>query len=122
MAIKKKILIVDDDEAITKTLALVLKKAGYEPDTFNRPDDALDAFKKEHYACVISDYNMPGMDGLELLQELKNMDPKIKTIIASGEHNFRHLEESGNFYVNGYLHKPFDSEVLNDKLLQVLEN
>lgn len=68
---KKKILIVDDDQGTTLSFKLGLENSGYSVDTFNDPEIALNNFKPGIYDLSLIDIRMQGMNGFELVQELK---------------------------------------------------
>ena len=73
----KNILIVDDDEDLTNLYETFLKFDGYKVDVFTDPIDALSSFKKDFYDLVLVDLKMPKMNGVELSQELQNIDPNL---------------------------------------------
>ena len=66
-----KILVVDDEFAIVKAIELGLQQEGYQVKTARLPEEALELAKKDTFDLVISDINMPNMDGLELISSLK---------------------------------------------------
>ena len=72
---EKSILIVDDDEDLTNLYETFLKFDGYKVDAFTDPIDALSSFRKDVYDLVLLDLKMPKMNGVELSQELQNIDP-----------------------------------------------
>jgi DNA-binding response OmpR family regulator len=74
---KKKILFVDNEPDMTALLKMALEYAGFSIDVFNDPLLALENFKPKLYDLVILDVMMPKMDGLELYNQLKNVDPSI---------------------------------------------
>jgi DNA-binding response OmpR family regulator len=73
----KNILIVDDDEDLTSLYETFLKYDGYKVDAFIDPVDALSSFRKDLYDLVLLDLKMPKMNGVELSQELQNIDPDL---------------------------------------------
>jgi DNA-binding response OmpR family regulator len=73
----KNILIVDDDEDFTNLYETFLKFDGYEVDAFTDPIDALYSFRKDVYDLVLLDLKMPKMNGVELSEELQNIDPNL---------------------------------------------
>ena len=73
----KNILIVDDDEDLTNLYETFLKYDGYKVDSFTDPTHSLYSFRKEIYDLVLLDLKMPKMNGVELSQELQNIDPNL---------------------------------------------
>jgi DNA-binding NtrC family response regulator len=76
---KGKILVVDDEPDITLTLEAGLEIVGlFDVDTFNDPESALKSFKPDYYSLVLIDIMMPKMDGFQLYESLKKIDPDVK--------------------------------------------
>ena len=84
---KKKILAVDDELDMTTILKMALERVGFTIDIFNDPVLALERFKPNLYDLVVLDIIMPKLDGFELYNQLKKLDPGIKVcfLTASGE-------------------------------------
>ncbi|HMK65865.1 MAG TPA: sigma-54 dependent transcriptional regulator [Thermodesulfobacteriota bacterium] len=78
------ILVVDDDPNAQFTIAQMLRDEGYDIFTAGNGRDALEIFKKNSIRLVISDIRMPGLSGIDLLKELKNIDPRIAVILLTG--------------------------------------
>ena len=80
------VYVVDDQPDISEVISLGLELAGYRAEVFSDPEAALAAFTsaKAKPVLLVSDYNMPGMNGMELLQRCKRLDPGLKTISLSG--------------------------------------
>ena len=83
----KKILYVDDEPDMTTMLKMALERAGFTIEIFNDPVLALKSYKPNLYGLVILDFMMQKMDGLELYNQLKKVDPGIKVcfLTASNE-------------------------------------
>ncbi len=76
---KGRILVVDDEPDITLTLEAGLETIGlFDVDTFNDPESALKSFRPDFYALVLIDITMPKMDGFQLYESLKKIDPNVK--------------------------------------------
>jgi DNA-binding response OmpR family regulator len=73
-----RIMLVDDEPDINAALSVVLKRAGYDVDTFDNPFIALEKLKPGFYGLIILDVKMPQMDGFELYREIKKVDRKAK--------------------------------------------
>ncbi|MGA9742981.1 MAG: response regulator [Nitrososphaeraceae archaeon] len=77
-SINSRIMLVDDEPDINAALSVVLKREGYEVDTFENPFIALEKLKPGFYGLIILDVKMPQMDGFELYREIKKVDRKAK--------------------------------------------
>ena len=75
---KKRILVVDNEKDIIITLQVGLEDGGFDVDTFTDPSLALKRFKPNFYDLVLIDIVMPDMDGFELYERLKKIDPDIR--------------------------------------------
>ena len=73
-----RILLVDDEPDIATTYKMGLERDGFAVDAFTDPQAALDHFKQDYYAMLITDIRMPDMNGFELYREIKKKDEKIK--------------------------------------------
>ena len=73
-----RIMLVDDEPDINAALSVVLKREGYDVDTFDNPFIALEKLKPGFYGLIILDVKMPQMDGFELYREIKKVDRKAK--------------------------------------------
>jgi two-component system, OmpR family, response regulator ChvI len=85
--IKKRIPVVDDEPDITLTLKAGLERVGlFDVDMFNDPELVLSSFKPNFYALVLVDIMMPKMNGFELYEQLKKIDPRLNVcfLTASG--------------------------------------
>ena len=84
---KLQIMVVDDDESIRDSLALMLQMSGYETVTASNGFDALLQLKRRLPAIVLSDLNMPQMSGFELLSVVRRRFPQISVIAMSGAYH-----------------------------------
>ena len=114
------VLIVDDEEMITDSLSSLLRmETHHEIVTFQSPREALKILSQEPVDLVISDFLMPGMDGLSFLSQVKDMYPEtprvLLTAYADKENAIKAINEVGLFQ---YLEKPWD----NEQLLLVISN
>ena len=75
---KRRILVVDNERDITIALQVGLEDGGFDVDTFTDPSLALKSFKPNFYDLVLIDIVMPNMDGFELYERLKTIDPDMK--------------------------------------------
>lgn len=82
-----KILIVDDNEEFLKVQRLIFEVFGYHCDTAHDADSAITMMKKNTYDLIISDYKMHAMNGIELLEYIKEDNPSADFIMMSGNEN-----------------------------------
>lgn len=107
---KGKIIIVDDELAICTSLANLLKDAGYETNFKLSAKDALAELKVSGYDAVIADVNMPEVDGITLLKQIKELDPAMPVIIITGYPSDKTISEAMKGHAYEYITKPFNSE------------
>ena len=79
-----KILLIDDDEVGIKSLASFLEKDNHCCHAFTAPEQAIEAYRRNRYDFVIADMNMPGMNGLEVLQRVRSINTDAKVVIVTG--------------------------------------
>ena len=80
-----RLLIIDDDDFILSTLELAFENTPYLVTTVNNPFKAYSMIEESHFDIVISDIVMPGMDGLTLLEKIKDYNGMIQVIMLTGE-------------------------------------
>ena len=114
---KKRILLVDDDEAIVETIHEYLSLSGYDVDVAKTGKEALIKAKDHHYDIAILDIHLPDMDGTELLTKLPPSEPKTMKIMLTGYPNYYSSAEVLNLGADAYLVKPVELE----RLLSVIE-
>ena len=113
-----KILIVDDEEGVRISLKKVLQRDGYEILLAENGRQAIEIANSliNEIETVISDFKMPGLDGLETLMEIGKMNPEIIKIILTGYATLERAIESVNSDIDGFLTKPFDNNELRLKI------
>jgi class 3 adenylate cyclase len=113
-----KILVVDDEAAVRMGLKKVLEKDGYDVLVAEDGQTAIDVIRNCFQAAdiVISDFKMPGMDGLETLTEIGKLNPEITRIMLTGYATLDRAIESVNIGIDGFLTKPFDNNELRAKV------
>lgn len=78
-----RVLVVDDEEAITYIFERYLSIAGYEVAVANSGRDAVEAFRSRHADLVITDFRMPGMNGAQLIDQLRAIEPGLPALVIS---------------------------------------
>jgi DNA-binding response OmpR family regulator len=118
-AINARIMLVDDEPDINAALSVVLKRGGYDVDTFENPFIALEKLKPGFYDLIILDVKMPQMDGFELYREIKKVDKKAKICFLTASElyyeNFR-KEKFTSLDEELFIIKPISNAELLNKI------
>jgi two-component system chemotaxis response regulator CheY len=119
-----RILIVDDFSTMRRIVKNLLNDLGYN-NTAEADDGstALAALRTAPFDFVVTDWNMPGMTGIELLKAIR-ADDKLKTLpvlMVTAEAKREQIIEAAQNGVNGYIIKPFTAQTLEEKLGKIFE-
>jgi CheY-like chemotaxis protein len=116
------ILVVDDEPAIREVCTLILQSYGYGVITATNGADALSLYaeRKASIRLVLTDMMMPGLDGVETIRGLREIDPDVRIIASSGLAAGGHSQTAAELGVDGFLLKPYTTEILLEKLREVL--
>jgi DNA-binding NtrC family response regulator len=109
---KLKILVVDDDHRMVKTISDILKVKGYEPTGAYSGEEAVSKVKEQEPDCVLMDIKMSGIDGVEALQLIKTIYPDLPVVLMSGfasQEQVKMATERGAYTV---LTKPINIQIL----------
>lgn len=121
---KIKVLVVDDFPTMRRIVKNLLKQLGFENiDEAENGEEALRKLKGGDYGLVVSDWNMPVMEGIELLRHIRN-DPHLKDIpflMVTAEAEKEKVIEAIKAGVDNYIVKPFTGEVLKEKLEKIAQ-
>jgi FixJ family two-component response regulator len=115
------IAIVDDDEDVRRAVHAVLKSAGLLPRSFASAEEFLGSRERDDTACLIADIEMPGMNGLELQARLVEDGSRIPIIFITAYGDTRTRTRAMNAGALDFLEKPFDDNVLLDRIRVALE-
>lgn len=121
-----KVLIVDDDPGTLNALRIGLISRGFHVEAALSGIKALDIIKaslsdNEPFALLITDFRMPRMDGLKLIDSARKLFPELITILITGYGSEDLREDSDRIGVSGYLEKPFTPDMLVRKVDEVLQ-
>lgn len=106
---KVKILVCDDDKAVSGFLELFLKKEGYpQVDIASTGEEAIEKITKDRYQLVLLDIRLPGMDGIQTLKRIKEINPNINVIMITGFPEIETAEQARKMGAYDYIVKPFD--------------
>ena len=116
-----RVLIVDDEPAVRKMLAVMLSQAGIANQSAANAGAALDVLPGGAFSAVISDLSMPGTSGLELLAEVRSKYPELVFLVATGVDDVRVGVQAMKEGADDYLVKPFQVEVVMSSLERAFE-
>jgi two-component system, chemotaxis family, chemotaxis protein CheY len=117
------ILVVDDFSTMRRIIKGLLTELGY--GNISEADDgqtALPLLKSKNFDFLITDWNMPGMPGLELLKQIRADErlKKLPVLMVTAEAKRNQIIEAAQAGVNGYVVKPFTAVILKEKIEKVL--
>lgn len=116
-----RVLLVDDDADLLHLLGLRLEAAGYLVDKAASAEAALSALAVRRADVLLTDWRLPGMDGMALFEQVKRSYPSLPVIILTAHGTVPDAVEAVSRGVFGYLVKPFDSAALLSKVSQALQ-
>jgi len=108
----KKVLVVDDDPIVGKSIDRILAPKGYAVITADSGPEALDKLARENYDVVYTDIRMPGMDGLEVAARIKASRPWLPVVIVTGYGSEANEARAKDIGVAGFLRKPLSPEMV----------
>jgi len=116
-----KILLIDDEVDIVRVLSMSLKVDGYDVVTAYSGEEGLDVFTKESPDVILTDIKMPGMDGLEVLRKIKELNPEVEVIIITGHGDIDSAIEALQNGASDFINKPIRDEALSIALNRAKE-
>jgi two-component system, chemotaxis family, chemotaxis protein CheY len=121
----KRVVVIDDAIVVREVIIRNLTKIGFEPNNIFEAEDGLEGInllRAERVDLIISDWNMPKMDGLELLRTIKDYPElaNIPFIMITSESEKEKVDEAFKAGVNQYIFKPFKPAYFNEKIQQTL--
>jgi CheY-like chemotaxis protein len=124
--VSKKILVIDDEELIIKSLAKLLEKSGFEVFVAKNGLDALAMVEDEHFDLLIADIRMPGMNGVEIIDSVNQIlqekkEKPIPVIFITGYADAEIEKRAKILKPLAYIYKPFDIGELVGKVREALK-
>jgi len=122
----KKILVIDDEEIITKSLQKLLKKEGYNVVIAASGQEAIKKIKETDFDLIVSDVRMPQMDGIEAIEGIRRYlkeqgKPPIPEVLITGYANEDSYKRALELKVTDYIYKPFDIKEFVDTIKKNLD-
>ncbi len=119
------VLIVDDSSVMRKIVERSLRQAGLEPMKVieaGSGTEGLEMLKNHSVQLILSDINMPSMDGLEFLRQIRaqNLAPGVPVVMITTESSEEHVKQAILSGAQGYIRKPFTAEQVKERVLPLL--
>ena len=115
-----KILIVDDDRDICEYVQMLLEQHNYRVDALTDPTKVIDTLRTQHYHMVILDLMMPKLSGIELLNQIRDMDDDVAIVVFTAHPSVDSAVASLQQNVSDYVQKPFDVDEFAQKIERIL--
>jgi len=118
-------LIVDDSSVMRKIVERALRQAGLDPMVVHEAGsgiEGLEVLKAKQIDLILSDINMPSMDGLEFLRQLRaqNLAPGVPVVMITTESSEEHVRQAIQAGAQGYIRKPFTAEQVKERVLPLV--
>ena len=113
--------VIDDDEAMRKSLAFLLRAAKVEVQTYESASVFLDNLAKVKSGCIVTDVRMPGMSGVDLLKRLQQIKFSLPVIVITGHGDVALAVEAMKCGAADFIEKPFDDELLLSAIRSALD-
>ena len=115
-------LLIDDEPMVIDVCELMLKELGYEVLKAYSGPEAIEIYEanRDQIDLIISDFNMPGMNGQEVVAKLRAIDQRAKVLLSSGGVSVPHEEDAIAKGFNGFLQKPYSLDTLSNKISEIL--
>jgi FixJ family two-component response regulator len=110
------VFVIDDEEPVRAGLARLLRAIGVTSVTFESAESFLNTYDPDVEGCLLVDIRMPGMSGLDLIEELGRRKISLPTIVMTGHADSRAMERLAALNTMGFLEKPFRVAELKDVL------
>jgi DNA-binding NtrC family response regulator len=116
-----KILVIDDEQSTLNMLRLLLSAYGYTVLAANNGKTGLEIFRQEAPHIVPTDIRMPGLDGIEVLKQLKTMDTKVEVIVITGHGDMKIAMQALQHEASDFINKPIQKQALDMALRRAQE-
>ena len=107
-----KILLIDDDESLNRVISYQLQQMGFKVQVATNGEDGLRLFQQHVFDIVITDLQLPGISGMELLSAIRRLDKEVIIIIITAYGTVENAIEASQLGADDYLTKPFGKETL----------
>jgi DNA-binding NtrC family response regulator len=116
-----RILIVDDDRQLRRTLQIMMERSGYQSVGVENGGLAIERLRKEKFDVVLTDLKMPGMSGIDLLKEIRQLDPALPVILLTAYGTIQTAIDAMRNGAFDYVLKPYDNDSLERVVRKALD-
>ncbi len=115
------ILVMEDDLSVAKGLEMVLTEEGYDVNLAGTGELAIEAFKQKRYDLLVADLRLPGIDGMEVIKQVKEEKPETEVIVITGYGTTSTAVEAMKLGVRDFLPKPFTEDQIKTSVNEALK-
>src|SRR5512137_1614243 len=119
---KPKVLIIDDEKLVRWSLQQKLSKEGYEAESAQTGEEGLHMLREDSFELVLLDLRLPGINGVEVLREIKKLDREIGVIMLTADTGLQQAVECVRLGAHNYLTKPFEFDQVRVALEKARED
>ncbi len=120
MNAKLQVLVIDDDEVVGRSFDRVLSDKGYEVSTVLSGEEAMETMNESDFDVVFTDIKMPGMDGLEVTQRIKERCPWTPVVVITGYGSDENEARAAVLGASGFVRKPLTPEIIESVTLKAM--
>jgi len=115
------ILLIDDDEWIRDSLSMFFESEGCHLTALETAEEGIKALKNHDYNILITDYRLPGMDGLEFLRYIRGTQPHIMTILITAYKSEDVVSKAIRLGIQDFIEKPFTTQTIEESLTRLVK-
>lgn len=115
------ILVMEDDPTISAALDMILTEAGYDIDVAETGEAALELFEQKQFDLIIADLKLPGINGMEVIRQVKEKKPEMEVIVITGVGTQPIAEEALELGAHDFLPKPFTDDQIKTAINEALK-
>ncbi|MBW1704149.1 MAG: response regulator [Deltaproteobacteria bacterium] len=115
------ILVMEDDATISAALDMILTEAGYDVDVAETGEAALELFGQKRFDLIIADLKLPGINGMEVIKQIKEKTPEMEVIVITGVGTQPIAEEALELGAHDFLPKPFTDDQIKTAINEALK-
>ena len=122
METSQTVFVVDDEPAVRRAVRLILESAGHEIQEFESAVEFMEIMNESQRGCVVSDVRMPGIDGIQFLKQLREVNFHLPVIVLTGHADVPMAVKAMKLGAIEFLEKPVDPDVLRDRVAKALQS